>query len=178
MDFDRLTRRLGNSTLPPSVLLCKAHFPNDFCKAAAALNDPRYLNFYYYLGMELGEVRVCEPTFTHGLQGACFLQGCATTVEYLGLSGDFNQFADKTIREVYGGDFQIEKVTDRDNWDVVLITEEGGDFEFWWERLRPGGLLVVDYIDSGNKSFSTFCKVRNREPKRFDTRYGTNILVR
>jgi hypothetical protein len=46
--------------------------------------------------------------------------------------------------------------------------------------LQPEGLLVVDYInDKGTRQvFDKFCRVKNREPVIFNTRYGVGMVNR
>lgn len=70
--------------------------------------------------------------------------------------------------------------------DVAFLTEEFEvkkrefHLEYLWSRLKPGGLLVVDYIhdDAASDSFSSFCRVKNRESVSFKTRYGVEIITR
>jgi len=52
--------------------------------------------------------------------------------------------------------------------------------EFLWNQLRSEGLLVIDYIQNDviNDAFLSFCRVKNREPKSFNTRYGVGIIKR
>jgi predicted O-methyltransferase YrrM len=185
MDFERITRRLEVSSLPPAVLLSRAHFPSRECKDSAALNDPNFLNFYYYLGEVSNHPRVLEVGFSNGLAAMCFLQS-AKTKKYVAYSETpSGLFEKKNVLEVYKGDFETRNGEIGDEvWDLILVTEVVKDgklmplLEKLWKQLAVEGLLVVDYIESGNQSFSTFCKVHNREPKTFATRYGTGILVR
>lgn len=52
--------------------------------------------------------------------------------------------------------------------------------EYFWKHLAPEGLLVVDYIqdDATGEVFREFCRVKNREPQLFETRYGVGMVTR
>lgn len=105
--------------------------------------------------------------------------------------------AQKNIRKQLGGrpldifvgsflefGFRLEGVWE-DEWDLILInTEEDYDRQFLyletlWKHLGDKGLIVMDNLSShepSNDAFFNFCKVRNREPMTFKTRYGTGIV--
>ena len=52
--------------------------------------------------------------------------------------------------------------------------------DHFWKFLRPEGLLLVDYIHEPHVSavFETFCRVKNRESQRFNTRYGVGMVLK
>jgi hypothetical protein len=76
-----------------------------------------------------------------------------------------------------------EHTKDFTGFDLGLLTENFGaerylkHLDFLWKYLTPEGLLVADYINS-HDVFHEFCRVNNREPVIFNTRYGVGIIQR
>ena len=66
-------------------------------------------------------------------------------------------------------------------YDMCFLSHDFGPekylmhLKFLWNCLRLEGLLVADYINS-HDVFHEFCRVSNREPVIFDTRYGIGII--
>lgn len=158
-----------------------------------AYMDPAYIPFYYILGSEFPKTKsVIQIGPLLGLIGAAFMRGCVNVEEWC-IAND-----DATAKNIITSNLKLNalpKVTFRDSdlkrsfdqkFDFAFLTErcELGEtkmyLDFLWKHLQPEGLLVVDYIHdvAVAENFSEFCRVKNREPVFFKTRYGVGIITR
>ena len=192
MDVAYLKSKLAHSFMRSETLLGMVKVLDRSSRETPAFNDPKYLPFYYHLGTQCTPKRVIQVGSKLGLIGACFLQGCKTVENWLAVDEYSDNPPHNIIRsnlrmysEAYINYMMFDKELFEDNsTDLGLLTEKYGlaaterYMELLWKSLRSEGLLVVDYIhdEAMKKSFTEFCKVRNREPVLFDTRYGLGVV--
>ena len=160
-------------------------------KSAGDYNDVRYLPFYYHLGKQSSAKTVCQIGPKLGLVGACFLKSCETVDSWTIVDNKHNNCQITTSNLKLNSNFYKKTFCDfvfystldeiKSFYDICFITESFEKtvcfnyMEFMWESLSSEGLLVVDYITSNN-AFHEFCRVKNREPMIFNTRYGVGIV--
>jgi hypothetical protein len=169
-------------------------------RKTSAYTDPTYVPFYYYLGTQIQPKTFLEIGFRLGLLSGCFLKGCQSVDTFLGFQEETEEFYSfrlgrANIRSVFKKDFQfyLGKINDeifldevgKRKWDLIVINEEK-DYDthrlyldILWEHLPFEGLIVMDYIKShepSKKAYEDFCKIQNREPIIFGTRYGTGVI--
>jgi hypothetical protein len=203
MNAHILRVKFQNSYIPSFSLLAQAKMLDAASRDTPAFNDTRYFPFYYHLGVELGYLgdlplrpkRVCQIGSKLGLIGACFMKGCDSVEEWSAMESYDEYPPASLIRSnlrLNGKakvDFMmLNETLMKQEWpmDLAMLTEKYESdkvseyLEFFWKRLSPEGLLVVDYIedDAVREPFKSFCRVKNREPEVFDTRYGVGIIKR
>ena len=195
MDMSIINKKLDSGIMQSSTLLSRAKFIDISSKESAAFNDPRYFPFYYYLGSQISTKKVCQIGSKLGLIGLCFLQGNKTVENWLVLEkqikdikipfniikSNFFISGNKNVELNYINLSECNK-----KFELCMLTEKYNCeeikhyLEYLWSSLSPEGLLVVDYIqdDAVKDVFFDFCRVKNREPMIFNTRYGVGILTR
>jgi len=190
---------LDKQLINPSILLDGLRVVNDAVRKASAYGDPKYVPFYYYLGKYLRPETFLELGFGLGFLSTAFLRGCPSVHYFLGFQeGDEVYSAKlglKNLRSAYRGeqalhigkltDIEFEKLLTNRKWDLVFINEEANydkllfELEVVWENMALDGHIVMDYINANKVSaeaFKNFCKIKNREPVVFSTRYGTGVI--
>lgn len=203
MDAALLRTKLDTGQLDPSVLLSRTKQLDPSSRESPAFSDPRYLPFYYYLGQVTTHQKIDQVGTKLGLIAACFMQGRAGPVYWLGadaydngvrppttvINSNMKMFAKAGSQVAHMLFHPQSYLIDGDaayRTDMALVTEKYSVehtkifLESFWAHLRPEGLLVVDYIhdDAVRGAFTEFCRVKNREPVVFDTRYGVGIVTR
>lgn len=194
MDVSYLQTKLEFCLIDTSILLSRCKMLEQSSRSAPAYNDKRYFPFYFALGTQVQPKKVIQIGCKLGLIGASFLQGCKTVESWTGMDqavgsppvsiiqSNLKMFGPKHVEHhLINGD-----LPDLDEkFDLAFLTEKyDGEqmseyMDYLWKHLRPEGLLAVDYIqEDGAKAFNSFCRVKNREPICFDTRYGLGILTR
>jgi hypothetical protein len=201
MDAVYLNEKLDRGFLDSNHLLGSLKFLDVSSKDTPAFGDPRYFPFYYYLGTQTTPKSVVQIGAKLGLIGACFMQGCKTVEDWLAMdsydikppasiiTSNLKRFGQTEGK--YGfmllNDSMLEMNNNPDyRIDMGLLTEKYNAektsryLEFLWRYLNPEGLLVVDYIQEADvkDSFKAFCRVKNREPEVFETRYGVGVITR
>lgn len=192
MDAAYLKSKITNSFMRSETLLGMVKILDRSSRETPAYNDPKYLPFYYHLGTQCTPKRVIQVGSKLGLIGACFSQGCKTIERWLAI----DEYSDNPPHNIILSNLRMYSeaniayrlfdnglFVDNDA-DLCLLTEKYSlaaterYIELLWKSLRSEGLLVVDYIhdEATKKSFTEFCKVRNREPVLFDTRYGLGVV--
>ncbi len=185
-----LSKKLEFPSITSDILLGKCRIPKG--ADSDAFKDPSYLPFYYHLGTMIKSKKVIEMGFNIGLLSNCFLQGCKTVERYVGFREKNKEYyspliGTHNVRDVYKGDFEIIDETKDTKFDLIIFGEEIPEDKLkkytllFWEQLPSEGLLIIDYIFSNsqnNTNFIKICKLLNREPFVFDTRYGVGIIER
>lgn len=156
--------------------------------------DTKYLPFYYRLGCELNPNNVIQVGSNLGLVGAAFLRGCKTVHEWVVFDtfvnssniviSNLNLFGNlKVSYHLFDLSYRSKL---QESFDLAFLSQFFGPKEtdifldFLWSQLKSEGFLVVDYVehDYVKESFFNFCKIKNREPFLFKTRYGVGIIKR
>ena len=201
MDANILRKQLDDGLISSDKLLAGTKLLDESSRAAGDYNDIRYLPFYYHLGKQLTPKSVYQIGAKLGLVGACFLRSCKTVEQWLAMDQDRNlaariiesnlklhtKYCDDPMPGMMGymglSDSMLEMSAAKEfaGFDLGLLTENFGPeryvkhLNFLWKNLTPEGLLVADYIHS-HDVFHEFCRVNNREPDVFNTRYGVGII--
>lgn len=185
--MEQLIERLDAGLLKPRTLLSRARLNNDKDWETGAITDPRWLPFYYYLAAVIKPRKVFEYGVGLGLAGACLAQGCTSLEKYVGfqLTGDeyySPRLARSTLKEYFTGQLLLgagmskNTALESDKWDTIILSEIVQDYEPFWAQLTVEGWLVVDRISEQHEDFETFCRVHNRKPFVFETRYQHGII--
>lgn len=196
----KLNIDLSRQLVTPSILLDNLRLINEDSRRSSAYVDPLYIPFYYYLGKYLSPKNVFESGTGLGLFITAFLKSCKSVENlflFQGKEKDFFsfRFAIKNIKscyrkntEMYYGDVMDKSFNEKINekkWDLALFNDERNYdesmylFDFIWESLEFDGFMIIDHIESNqsiNKAFFNFCKIKNKDPILFKTRYGVGIL--
>lgn len=200
IDFATLCSKLDKLYISTDILLGSVKLLDSSSRNTASFNDNRYLPFYYYLGKEIKHpISVIQIGTKLGLVGACFMQGCSHVADWHAIEDGSDQrfptnIIKSNLKKYCKGISDLETTiatisddsSEDDFYDIAFLSEKYDKdniqsyLEFLWHRLKPEGLLVVDYIQNevNLDVFKGFCRVKNREPKILDTRYGVGIIVR
>lgn len=193
MDHVELKRKLDLAAIGSGVLLSKVKLLDLRTTETAAYRDSRYFPFYYHLGGQVSPERVLQIGPKLGLPAACFLQKCKTVdswtiIEEPNLPKSMiHANIQMYLKSKLVWFYSTNDTAMLQNYDLALLTEEydreqhTAHLNLLWDWLKPEGLLVVDYItmnETVRGSFNDFCRVKNREPVIFDTRYGTGIITK
>lgn len=195
MNKESLQIKLESYLVDSGILLGTCKLLDSASKSAPAFMDRKYFPFYYYLGCLTSPTRVFQFGSKLGLIGACFMQGCKTVEHWVAVDPPEPKPPHQIIQsnlskyckgEAHALDLGGTLLTTERDLDMGLVTEKYPKekfvehLEFLWEHLRPEGLLVADYIDDDavRDSFEGFCRVKNRKPDVYKTRYGVGILTR
>lgn len=198
---EKLRPEFERQLVPSKILLDSFRLSDEASRKIGAYQDPRYLPFYYHLAKFCTPKSLLEIGFRLGLASGCFFKRCDTVEKFLAvqapLDGGFYspRLAKANIRDVYKGDFDfyLGEFTDPDflqkmsgPWDLAFINEDTNHdkhkncLDLVWNKLAHNGLMVVDHVRKDNKavrdSLESFCKIHNRTPAYFNTRYGTAIV--
>lgn len=198
----QLELRLSKAPVSSRVFLDRFRLISESSRLTSSYCDSRYAPFYYYLGCEVKPKRMVEVGFRLGLLSGCFLMGCKTVDDFLAFQQETDDFysprlGKANIRDNYKGKFDIyvgnttdpvwdEKIQE-EKWDIVFINEEldydthMAYLDMSWRNLRYDGMIVMDYVDRHEPSrdaYDNFCKVKQREPVKVNTRYGVGLVKR
>jgi predicted O-methyltransferase YrrM len=190
MDAELIRKQLEIGLITSDILLSGTKLIDESSRNAGDYKDSQYFPFYYHLGKQLKPKSVCQIGTKLGLIGACFLRSCKTVDNWLAMDDDRN-FTSNIIESnlklntrsesiEYIGLLDIQLLV-YEEFDLGFLTENFGEerylehLSFLWDYLAPEGLLVADYITE-HDVFHEFCRVKNREPTIFDTRYGVGIV--
>lgn len=190
-----LNMKMDKGLISSTILLGNAKLLDESSRNSAAFLDLYYFPFYYHLGSQIAPENVLQIGSVAGLQAMCFLRSCKT-VKYWTALYEADGFLPvniirsnitsylKGICNIFVGniDFLNEKVSDK-AWDLSILSspfKDMNNLNLLWKYLKPGGLLLADYIndDECKEVFDKFCKIKNRQPVFFRTRYGTGIIER
>lgn len=198
----RLNEELDSALISSRVLLSRFRLIDENSRRAGAYQDPRYAPFFYHLGKHIQPKRVVEIGVRLGLLSGSFFQSCKSAQEYVGFQQKGEEFysprlAKANLKDVFKGDVFIY-VGDLDEaWvknlhpiptvsanDLAIVNDSVGHddlrnhLDHIWNSMKLDGLIVVDGIGekSTKDAFTAFCKLKNRTPIIFKTRYGTGIV--
>lgn len=191
MDQLEVKRKLDLAAIGTNALLPNVKLLDINATQTAAFLDSRYLPFYYHFATNMSPKRVIQVGPKLGLPAACFLQKCKTVEDWtVAMEPNQHLMFVSNIKKFYKGGIHYQLLEDlsvHDPFDLAFLTEEyEADkhrkyMRMLWDRIKPGALLVVDYItmnESVKNSFHDFCRVENREPVKFDTRYGVGVITK
>lgn len=200
MDADLIRRQIDQSLITTDKLLAGAKFIDESSKECGEYLDSRYFPFYYHLGKQIEPKTVCQIGSKIGLVGACFLRSCKTVESWLAMDHERGHVANITTSNLklntkyknnilpgpigfMGLNDSMLEIESTFQYDLCFLSEDFGKerylkhLNFLWKILNQKGLLVADYINS-HDVFHEFCRVKNREPIIFETRYGVGIIER
>ncbi len=198
MDYEKLKEDLDKGLIGPQQLLSGTKVLTESSRESPEYLDRGNLPFWYHLGKHIKHpARVVQFGPRLGLPATCFLQSRLVSGSWC-IVGDPNNVTEsntrlhlpeKTLFHFWKWEnFKPDFVWSDDGeffWGLGFVTEDYGDkckeyLGFMWNNIVPGGLLVCDYInsDAQGEAFHDFCRVKNREPVTFKTRYGVGILER
>lgn len=190
IDIHELNRKLDRALIPPRVIFKGARFGNDY-QRSPEFQDPRYYPFYYYLAGQIKPRRVLQIGSRGGYIAFAFCKTSESVVQWsFHPHSPYSSIAESNAQANIADDFGLVRflpeIQEHDKYDLVIISdkfESEKQLEYLntaFDHLVPEGLLVVDYItdESAEDVFSRFCKARNREPVRLDTRYHVSIIER
>lgn len=205
MDAELLRQQLNAGLINSDVILSGAKLVGDTDHESTSFRDPRYLPFYYHLGKQLQPKVVYQIGAKLGLVGAAFMKSCKSVTDWIAMDEDRNHramvitsnlrlnenpaYRTTEYQSGYMGlndsmlDIKNEHTEAFPGCDMSFLSEDFGKdrylrhLNFLWMILKPEGLLVADYI-TANDAFHEFCRVKNREPMIFETRYGVGIVQR
>ena len=191
----KLQSDLDKKVVSSKILLNRFRLIQEADRQSGAYQDPNWLPFYYHLGKYIKGDSLMEIGFSLGLPSCCFMQRQQISrflkkkkkvkdekfYPNLGLA-NIRQF--KVVPEFHLG--ELEEIEDQleKGWDIFLVGEKishdlmRNHLDILWNHLNSDGFMIVDYLSdkSTNEAFSAFCKISNREPVLFDTRYGIGIV--
>jgi precorrin-6B methylase 2 len=128
------------------------------------------------------------------LKSIAFAIGCPSLKRLVCYESDSDnltiKIGSKNPKKVFYGDFKyifgsFEQIANiKDLFDLVIIGESDTieklriKFDQAWANLKKGGLLVVDHTnnDSTQKVLKDFCKIKNRDFEKLDTRYQVCLI--
>lgn len=208
MNNSLLREKLQSKIVSPRVLLSNSKFLNEQVKNTIAFSDPLNLPFYYHLGKQSMAEKVLQigAKDTSAYIGPCFLQSCRSVHDWIVLDETIDSWTAGFVRSNLKNQMSPESdavvlVGDREywsmklrklNWDMAIVASScvkdrfSQYLELAWENLNEEGLLVVDYISEKcpatapdlHGAFERFCRVKNRKPDIYETRYGVGIVKR
>jgi hypothetical protein len=189
-----LQEDLKKQTISSKALLGTFRLLTDNSRLTGAYQDSSYFPLYYYLGKRINAKNLIEWNFNLGLYSGCFLKGNNTVENIFAFHEKTEEFYSSrigvsNIKNHYHKKFDICEGTieeaqeglGKDSWDVAIVNgevsykEQISRLNILWEHISPDGLIVVDYIGS-NCGFEDFCRIKNRVPIIFNTRYGIGII--
>lgn len=198
--FNSLNKKLKSQIINPRILLDKLRLISEDSRKSSQYQDPNYLPFYYYLSKFIFPKNIVHIGLDLALPSCCFLQGSKTVESILCFQKKKENFysprlAISNIKDVKGKKFEIDyyfgNINDVEfvkklekNFDFFLITEKFNNDEInelldmCWQYLSLDGFIVVDHVGEKSKKeiFSSFCKGKNRDFLKFDTRYGIGLV--
>jgi hypothetical protein len=199
MNAEYLQTKLKHGLMESNILLGQAKLLDNSSRDTPAFNDPHYFPFYYHLGTQCSPKNVLQIGAKLGLIGSCFMQSCKTVEMWVAMDdydvhppanlirSNLRMFSEASIKFMLLDQSILNP--EHDHYykaDMGFLTEKYDSertmkcLDFFWKCLRTEGPLVVDYIhdEAVGKAFHEFCRVRNREPICFETRYGLGIVTR
>ena len=194
---DLIDPALKKGAVSPRTLLDRLAVANETTRKTAGYQDPLFTPFYYHLGKHVEPKTLVEMGYGLGLLSSCFLTSCKSVKHFLAFEPASDSFysprlATVNVRRFYKGDldFYCGKATDTAFMDQLCPCEVASVhyesslddmrccLDLLWEHLESDGFIVMDYLSKhpGQEAFDTFCKIVNRKPVFFETRYGTGIV--
>jgi hypothetical protein len=196
-EIRNLDKVLKKQLVSSRILLDRLRVIDESSRKSGAYQDPFYFPFYYYLGKILSPKSMTNIGLRLALNTCCFLKSCKTIENIYAFERRTNEFFSprlglaniKDVNKKINVNFFYGSIVDFANFknrtDLILYNEQINQdkfqesLEIMWENLNFDGFYVVDYIDSNkniNNAFFSFCKIANRDPILFKTRYGIGIV--
>jgi hypothetical protein len=174
-----LNKKISDGILPARALIARAKIYDD-CQSGV-FSDSKHFPFYYYLGTKIEPSIVMQIGPYLGLPGFCFMQGCKTVKQWFCI-GEYSNIVMSNLRSLCKCSIIAESeshLLDGIMADACFVSQNFDDLsnklEFLWKYLKQDGLLICDYISSSS-IFDDFCRLNNRQPYYFNTRYGIGIV--
>lgn len=199
----KINSKLEKQHLSATTLLGRFKVIDENSRKVTRYTDPTYAPFYYYLGCEIKPRSLVEIGFKIGLISGSFLIGCKTVEKFLAFqqSDEDKYYSPRlgsgNIKKCYKNKFDIYigEITDEEfknklignKWDLLVINEETSYdrymayLEFFWKYINQEGFICMDYLNYNKyakKAFEDFCKLKNRSPVRFKSKYGVGLIER
>jgi hypothetical protein len=202
--FDEIAKSVKKSLIPPRILLSKFRFLEENSRYSRACMDHFYLPFYYYLGKHFPVKSLLDIGFGLGLNAGLYFMGCPNVENYLAIQEPSSEYysarigkanikqtrkfpfkSDVNVCSSYDEQF-VKKMRSR-KWELAFINEKHGYDAMigWmnhiWDVMEEGGVMCIEYTtihESVKKAYNDFCKIKQRTPYVFPTRYGVGAIVR
>jgi len=186
MNATIIQKKLDAGGMSARILLSATKVFNESVRSASVYADNRHFPFYYYLGQQIQPKKAIQVGPYLGLPASCFLQSCHSVKEWICV-GERSSIVESNTRLFCEGSALFlewhSKFHEDYKADVGFLSQDFAKeehlshLEFLWDHLEPEGLLVSDYITSSN-AFEEFCRVKNRTPIIFQTRYSVGVIQR
>lgn len=187
-----IDQKLNAKLISSKVMLSRFALLEESSRSSFAYTDPRHIPFFYYLGCQIKPKTFCEIGVGLGLCSGAFFLGCRTVEHFLGFQPQTDEYystrlAHRNIKLVYHKDMEfcvseLEKSFKKHKWDLVSITEHDEQMTYLklaWSGLSDHGMIIIDHTNyTNNKAYHDFCKVVNRQPVVFKTKYGVGLIER
>ena len=197
---NEINTALNKQLISSRILLHNFRLIDENSRKSGAYQDSRYIPFYYHLGKHISPKSVLEIGFRLGLNSGTFFKSCKTVEHFLSFQPKEEGFysenlAKANVKDSYRGelDFHLGQIEDvsfesklsKREWDLALINEEKGYDEhrryldMIWPFVKLGGYVVKDFVTShkpAKTAFIDFCKIVDRKPIMFETRYGVGTI--
>lgn len=175
------------------VILPSIKVLNTLSKQSPEFLDPKYIPFYYRLGLELKCKTAIQIGSKLGLIACSFLKGCKSVESWYFF--DENKPATNIIESNLKMNhcdncffnFPID-LNKQINFlaDIAFLSQPYDSnislnyMKFLWDRIKPNSFLIVDYVfqTEVQKTFEDFCSIKNKIPKIIKTRYGVGIILK
>lgn len=193
---ENLRKDLEKGLIRSKTLLNSFLFLSPLTTKTAAFCDPKYIPFYYHLGKYINPKSFLEIGITLGFFSGSFFQSNKSVEHFMGFQTPeepiCKRFLVKNIRSVYKNRFDlvINNYSCKDivdyNWDLVLLDKDMNYdigrtlLDRVWDKINPEGYLVFERLleKKRYKIFSDFCKIHQKDPLIFKTRYLVGIVQR
>ena len=190
---------LKKEAVSSRTLLGRLAISNESVRKSSWYQDPLFIPFYYHLGKYVKPKNLIEIGFGSGFLSSCFLTSCKSVENFLAFENDSEPYslrlAKLNVKRNYKGifNFYYGKVMDIAfidslfSCELALVHYESSlddmrnCLDLLWENLKPNGLIAVDYLskhEPAQEAFDTFCKIANRKPVFYDTRYKMGIVMK
>jgi hypothetical protein len=197
---EKLDFEFKKGTVAPHVLLDRLRVIDESSRKTAAYQDPRYIPFYYHLGKFIAPKTLVEVGFGLGFYISCFLKSCKSVEKILAFESETEQFYSPrlgiaNVKDTYKKELSVcvgkplddvfIEALGRNSWDLAFINDitsldtHRNYLELIWEKMNLDGFVVMDYLSRHKiafDAFTGFCKIVNRKPVFFETRYGVGIV--
>ena len=193
---------LDRAALIPKVLLDNLGVLNDTSRTTSAYSDPSHYPFYYHLAKYIEPENVLVVGLDLGFAPCCFVKNRprypaeGAVMKLMGLQRKASHYSPRLAfqnlrKSGYRRDFHFyegrlssdlaEQISFA-KWDLVLFETIMGydDCRFCldcvWDHMNLDGLLVMQNYGRLRLPFLDFCKIKNKEPVRVETRYLAGIV--
>jgi hypothetical protein len=200
---ERINEDLQKGLMPANIILRQFCMFDESARESIVCVDSSYFPFYYHLGKYIQPESLIEIGLGIGLVSGSFMSTCKSVKRFLGFNspkkenswriGRLNvlnvnsKLQETDCRFALGNFKNIVSEISKKEWDLVLMNEVM-DYDSYryaldvlWDVLVLDGYMVVDKISSEEicrKCFDDFVKSKNREYVKFETLYGSGIIMK